>query len=106
MSLVKSFAVGNGDMFYIQHDTDNFSIIDCSLPDDREEEILEIVPGHLRRGSFGAAPARSYQRTGRQPAARSSSMTRLPSSAKKPHGSPIGPRMITSDHGSGACAAS
>ena len=25
MSLVKSFAVGNGDIFYIQHQTDNFS---------------------------------------------------------------------------------
>ena len=36
MTLVKSFAVGNGDMFYIQHGSDNFSIIDCSLSDDRE----------------------------------------------------------------------
>ena len=41
MSLVKSFSVGNGDMFYIQHGTDNFSIIDCSLPGDREDEIVD-----------------------------------------------------------------
>jgi hypothetical protein len=27
MSIVKSFAVRNGDMFYIQHNTDNFTII-------------------------------------------------------------------------------
>ena len=43
MSLVKSFSVGDGDMFYIQHGTDNFSIIDCSLPDDREDEILDEI---------------------------------------------------------------
>ncbi len=43
MSLVKSFSVGNGDMFYIQHNTDNFSIIDCCLPEDRADEILGDV---------------------------------------------------------------
>ena len=26
MSVIKSFSVGNGDMFYIKHDTDNFTI--------------------------------------------------------------------------------
>lgn len=31
MSVIKSFSVGNGDMFYIKHDTDNFTIIDCNL---------------------------------------------------------------------------
>lgn len=31
MSIVKSFAVANGDMFYIKHNSDNFTIIDCSL---------------------------------------------------------------------------
>jgi len=31
MSIIKSFAVGNGDMFYIKHNSDNFSIIDCYL---------------------------------------------------------------------------
>lgn len=29
MSIVKSYAVGAGDMFYIRHNTDNFTIIDC-----------------------------------------------------------------------------
>ena len=43
MTLVKSFSVGNGDMFYVQHGSDNFSIIDCSLPDDRAVEILNEI---------------------------------------------------------------
>ncbi len=43
MSPVKSFSVGNGDMFYINHGSDNFSIIDCSLPDDRVVEILDEI---------------------------------------------------------------
>ena len=29
MSIVKSFSVGNGDMFYIKHDSDSFTTIDC-----------------------------------------------------------------------------
>jgi beta-lactamase superfamily II metal-dependent hydrolase len=40
MSTIKSFAVGNGDMYYIRHGSDNFSIIDCALPADREGAIL------------------------------------------------------------------
>ena len=43
MSIVKSLAVGNGDMFYIRHDSDNFSVIDCSLPGDRKDEILDDI---------------------------------------------------------------
>lgn len=31
MSTVKSFSVGEGDMFYIQHNSDNFTTIDCCL---------------------------------------------------------------------------
>ncbi len=31
MSIIKSLAVGNGDMFYIRHNSDNFTIIDCNL---------------------------------------------------------------------------
>ena len=43
MSLVKSLSVGNGDMFYIRHDSDNFSIIDCRLSeDDRDSIIAEL----------------------------------------------------------------
>lgn len=51
MSLVKSLAVGNGDMFYITHNTDNFSIIDCRLPDDRRADILdEIASAEAKKG--------------------------------------------------------
>lgn len=40
MSIIKSYSIGNGDMFYIRHGSDNFTIIDCSLPDDRRGSIL------------------------------------------------------------------
>lgn len=43
MTIVKSLAVGNGDMFYIRHNSDNFSVIDCCLPDDRKEGILDEI---------------------------------------------------------------
>lgn len=51
MSIVKSFAVGNGDMFYIKHNSDNFSIIDCYLSDENKERIVkEIKHAHLGKG--------------------------------------------------------
>jgi len=31
MSIVKALSVGHGDMFYIVHNSDNFTIIDCCL---------------------------------------------------------------------------
>ncbi|HTY39354.1 MAG TPA: hypothetical protein VMH23_19715 [Bacteroidota bacterium] len=40
MSLIRSLSVGEGDMFYIMHDADSFTIIDCSLTDDNREGIL------------------------------------------------------------------
>ncbi len=40
MSIIKSFAVGNGDMFYIDHGSDNFTMIDCCLSDDNATRIL------------------------------------------------------------------
>lgn len=40
MPVIKSFAVGNGDMFYIRHGSDNFTIIDCNLTDDNAETII------------------------------------------------------------------
>lgn len=43
MSIIKSFSVGNGDMFYIEHGTDNFSVIDCNLVDDRKEKIMDEI---------------------------------------------------------------
>jgi hypothetical protein len=41
MSIVKSLSVGNGDMFYIKHGSDNFTIIDCYLSEDDGERIVE-----------------------------------------------------------------
>ncbi len=41
MSVIKSFAVGNGDMFYIRHNSDNFTIIDCDLGEDNADNIIE-----------------------------------------------------------------
>ncbi|MGB4800926.1 MAG: hypothetical protein WBP03_05445 [Candidatus Saccharimonadales bacterium] len=43
MVKIKSFAIGNGDMFYIDHSSDNFTIIDCCLPSDRfrKQDILD-----------------------------------------------------------------
>jgi hypothetical protein len=40
MSIVKSLSVGNGDTFYIRHDSDNFTIIDCCLIEENREEIV------------------------------------------------------------------
>ena len=40
MSIVKSLSVRNGDLFYIKHDTDNFTIIDCNLTYDRRDGII------------------------------------------------------------------
>lgn len=40
MSIIKSISVGNGDMFYIHHNSDNFTIIDCNLIDD--DKIVRI----------------------------------------------------------------
>jgi len=47
MSIVKSFSVGDGDMFYIKHGTDNFTIIDCCM----EEAYREEVVSELKRES-------------------------------------------------------
>ncbi len=43
MSILKTFSVGDGDTFYIQHGSDSFSIIDCNLEDDRREEIVDEI---------------------------------------------------------------
>ncbi|VIO70543.1 hypothetical protein CI1B_31970 [Bradyrhizobium ivorense] len=41
MTIIKSFAVGNGDTFYIRHASDNFTIIDCDLNDDNADGIIK-----------------------------------------------------------------
>lgn len=38
MSKVKSFSVGAGDMFYISHNSDNFTTIDCCLDYDEDSQ--------------------------------------------------------------------
>ena len=43
MSIVHSYAVGNGDMFSIRHDTDNCTIIDCSISEDNEDCLLKEI---------------------------------------------------------------
>lgn len=40
MSVIKSFAVGNGDMFYIKHGSDNFTVIDCNVNADNSDRII------------------------------------------------------------------
>lgn len=43
MSIVKSFSVGEGDMFYVQHNVDSFTIIDCCLSDDNKASIVNEI---------------------------------------------------------------
>jgi beta-lactamase superfamily II metal-dependent hydrolase len=40
MSIVKSFSVGEGDMFYIIHNSDNFTVIDCCMSEDERIQIV------------------------------------------------------------------
>lgn len=49
MALIKSFSVGHGDMFYISHNSDNFTIIDCFMDDYSQDEIVT----ELKRVSMG-----------------------------------------------------
>ena len=43
MSIIKSFSVGNGDMFYILHNSDNFTIIDCCMDDENRADITSEI---------------------------------------------------------------
>lgn len=43
MSIIKSFSVGNGDMFYIKHGSDNFTIIDCDLSEENKKSIVDEI---------------------------------------------------------------
>jgi beta-lactamase superfamily II metal-dependent hydrolase len=43
MSIIKSFSVGNGDMFYINHDSDNFTVIDCCMKEDNKNAIMDEI---------------------------------------------------------------
>jgi beta-lactamase superfamily II metal-dependent hydrolase len=54
MAMIRSFTVGAGDMFYIQHNSDNFTIIDCQLFGDHKEWLVE----ELKRESKGKGVVR------------------------------------------------
>lgn len=41
MPTIKSFSVGNGDMFYIKHGSDNFTLIDCDICEENADNIIE-----------------------------------------------------------------
>ncbi|MGH2327770.1 hypothetical protein ACRCD5_05550 [Campylobacter taeniopygiae] len=43
MTIIKSFSVGNGDMFAIRHDSDNFTIIDCCICDENRKRIFDDI---------------------------------------------------------------
>lgn len=43
MSIIKSFSVGDGDMFYIQHNSDNFTVIDCYMHEDNQDKIMKEI---------------------------------------------------------------
>lgn len=43
MSIIKSFSVENGDMFYIKHNSDNFTIIDCYLKNNNKDLIIQEI---------------------------------------------------------------
>ena len=47
MSIVKSFSVGNGDMFYIKHNTDNFTTIDCFYDCENLEKIFKSLHKYI-----------------------------------------------------------
>ena len=43
MSIVKSFSVDNGDTFYIKHESDNFTVIDCCLDESNIDDIIDEI---------------------------------------------------------------
>lgn len=52
MSRIKSFSVGKGDMFYIDHNSDNFTTIDCCYENEesREQNFEEIKNKSSKKG--------------------------------------------------------
>lgn len=43
MTIIKSMSVGDGDLCYITHNSDNFTIIDCNLSGERDNEIIDEI---------------------------------------------------------------
>lgn len=51
MSIIKSFSVGEGDMFYIKHGCDSFTIIDCCMSEqDRTDVVKELKSESKNKG--------------------------------------------------------
>lgn len=52
MSIVKSFSVGSGDMFYIKHGSDNFTVIDSCYDSDEDwaNQLEEIAKQRKDKG--------------------------------------------------------
>jgi len=48
MAMVRAFSVGNGDMFYIKHYGDHFTIIDCQLFGDHKEWLVEEMKAEAK----------------------------------------------------------
>jgi beta-lactamase superfamily II metal-dependent hydrolase len=48
VSLIKSFSVGSGGMFYIRHNSDNFSIIDCCIGPTVANTVLQELQTQSR----------------------------------------------------------
>ena len=48
MSTIKSISVGEGDMFYIIHNSDSFTQIDCNLKDDIIDNVIDDVKKAMR----------------------------------------------------------
>ena len=59
MSKIKSFSVGNGDFFYIDHNSDNFTIIDCFYENEEEfdEFVLDDMEELLIKADLGVGTA-------------------------------------------------
>lgn len=43
MTIVKSFSVGDGDIFYLKHVSDSFTIIDCCMSEDNRDAIIKEI---------------------------------------------------------------
>ncbi len=52
MAKIKSFSTNNGDMFFINHGTANFTIIDCCMDDDKKNSILEELQNESKNKSI------------------------------------------------------
>ena len=62
MSIVKSLSVGEGDMFYIKHNSDNFTVIDCCLEEGKEDDIINYVIKDMNRGITALMAEGGYTR--------------------------------------------